>query len=563
MGVNICACENGFKYLKEASIDNIKNKTQNDNTNIIITAEKNNIININITNQTNKSSNQININTEDDKKNLKKNLKKFFKENNQTMCVISKNNCSTTCSVLKDTINSNNVNLQSNLDNNNNIPINTFEKSKPSSLKKKSGFKKNIYKKQKEEDSESKETPIQDEEINLFINRNTDSNLISSSLSSRNDKLNNNDKNDENFSNSENSIFTFNFKSKKDMKYKFSGYIKKINEKKAQHIVLKPDESFDINTNSNLNNKTKLIKEGYGKIIFEDGSLFISNFKDNKINGFGKYEGTTSINNNNNKTNSKINKKDFFSNSDLLNLTGPKKRFNKRTITEEFIGEYINNKPYGFGIYTNFINNFIVIGNFGEKNWVGISSNEEYLYEGEFYNNKKHGIGTILWSDGITYQGQFLDNQMMGYGIINYPGIGIYKGNVKNGRLDGFGEFQWNSCKKYVGFYKEDKREGFGIFIFGNKKSKIVSFNENVSAYIGFWKQGNLEGLGIKVTERELKYGVWENGNKRKWLEDTLSVKIYLKNMSKKCMNLFLGTKDDAWSLVNKCIDKKEEDFSM
>ena len=561
----MCTCEKVCKsYIKDTSLDSIKNRNKNDNTNIIITAEQNNIININITNQSNKSNKHINITNEDDKKTIKKSIKKLFKENNQsTMCVISKNNCSTTYSFLKDTTNSNNI-LQQNLEKN--FISSNCEKIKESGTKKNSGFKKKNSKKNQDEDSDSEDTPNQEEEINLYINRNMESNLYSSTLSNTNDNINNNNninnndnKNNEN-TNFETNIFAFNLKSKKNMKYKFSGYIKKVNEKEPQPLLLKPNDSFNINTNSSPNNnKTKLIKEGYGKIIFQDGSLFISNFKDNKINGFGKYEGTTSKNNINN-IDLDSNKKEFLLNS---GLSSPKKRFSKRTITEEYIGEYINNKPCGFGIYTNFIENYLVVGNCGEKNWIGLSSNENYTYEGEFYNNKKNGIGTIIWNDGIKYQGQFLEDEMIGYGIIKYPGVGIYKGNVKNGRLDGFGEFQWDNGKKYVGFYKDDKREGLGIFIFGSKKSKNMSFNEDASAYIGFWKQGNLDGLGMKINEREVKYGVWENGSKKKWLEDTFSVKIYLKNMSKAYMKLFSRTKNKLLKLVNMCIDNKEDEFNL
>ena len=69
----MCTCEKVCKsYIKDTSLDSIKNRNKNDNTNIIITAEQNNIININITNQSNKSNKHINITNEDDKKTIKK-----------------------------------------------------------------------------------------------------------------------------------------------------------------------------------------------------------------------------------------------------------------------------------------------------------------------------------------------------------------------------------------------------------------------------------------------------------------------------------------------------------
>ena len=181
------------------------------------------------------------------------------------------------------------------------------------------------------------------------------------------------------------------------------------------------------------------------------------------------------------------------------------------------MGEYKNYIPDGFGIYTNLITNLKISGNFGANgiDGIGIEHSVEghYIYEGEFQNNKKQGLGTIIWEDGSKYQGEFKNNQMNGIGMIQFPEKNSYQGEIKNGKMDGFGEFFWNDKKKYVGFYKNDKREGFGVFIFKNNDIQYdfsdfdhefdVSFS---SAYIGSWKNGNMDGFGMTIVNSEINY---------------------------------------------------------
>ena len=141
---------------------------------------------------------------------------------------------------------------------------------------------------------------------------------------------------------------------------------------------------------------------------------------------------------------------------------------------------------------------------------------------------------------------------MNGYGMIQFPEKNFYQGEIKNGKMDGFGEFFWGHKKKYVGYYKNDKRNGFGVYI--SKTSDHLYDSEfdtefdfhNCSTFIGFWKNGNMDGFGMTVYNSEIKYGIWENGFKKKCLENNGSYKSYAKWMNKNFNRLFLENKSNV-----------------
>ena len=307
----------------------------------------------------------------------------------------------------------------------------------------------------------------------------------------------------------------------------------------------------------NNEEKLELIKYGFGKFIFNDGTEFCGIFNENNLETYGKY---SNINQKNKNFDNKNEKEIII--TDNLNY-------------EEFIGEYKDFMSEGFGIYKNYITHLKITGIFNNSGISGIGSEDSeeggYIYLGEFKNNKKEGYGSIIWKDGNKYKGEFKNNQLNGYGIIEYPGEKYYQGEIKNGRINGFGEFFWKNGKRYIGNYKNDKRNGFGIFIFktnDNSNSKSIyekdtnnnnydnSDMNNISAYIGFWKNGNFDGFGMKINNHEIKYGLWENGIKRQYLDN---IQIYIKCIDKEYIKLFLATHSEIIHFIENCLKVNPE----
>ena len=319
-------------------------------------------------------------------------------------------------------------------------------------------------------------------------------------------------------------ILSFNLKSKNNIKYKYFGFLKLKNNNKQNYIA-----SSGIVKNSNINDAK--VKNGFGKLIFEDGSIFKCNFNENRASGIGQY-----IDSNNN---------------------------------EEFIGEYKNNLPNGYGIYRNIINERKCMGYFriNGLNGIGIEESIEdgYIYYGEFDKNQKHGYGVLQWKDGVTYKGQFFRNQMNGYAIINYSGDKRYKGQMNNGKMDGFGEFDWGKGKKYFGYYKNDKRNGFGIYLWYIPQIKegetLISLND-IKGYIGFFSEGNMNGIGLKIIGGNIKYGVWKNGVKMESIEEEDHIKKHIDKNQKKYSKILLGKKKTIINLLNICALKDDENIA-
>ena len=537
MGVPICSCDSQYTInnTKNSSIFCCKRSEQLYDKNYTVT---NNINDININNNyniLNQNKNLINDNLmKTEEKNIfKKNYKNKRNYENHCNSFPFYNDLNANFSTYSLNQNNNNILKDENYIHNI-IKIQSYFRMYIKIKKKK--LKENLEKtelKKKEKEEEKNKLNLK---WNVLFSETTSSNDVYNSKDNIMEKksfiiLSNNLLN----SSIENTQFPFNIKNKKNLYYKYSGYTKLKNSSE----------------NDDFNSKQELIKEGFGKMVFNDGSEFCGFFHNNVLKGYGKY--------------SKIGQKNNANQEEKVIIITEELDY------EEFIGEYKDYIPNGFGIYKNYLTNLKITGIFFNNDFSGIGIEESgeggYIYQGDFVNNKKEGYGTMIWKDGLRYWGQFKNNQMNGYGIIEYPEKKYYQGEIKDGRMEGFGEFFWKRNKKYIGNYKNDKRNGFGIFIFkGDEDKKIDQYKAEISpsnnsslnglsAFIGFWKDGNMHGFGIKISKKEIKYGIWEKGVKKKWFENALGVKNYLSFGDKRYNKLYLSSISTIINFLEECIN--------
>ena len=234
-------------------------------------------------------------------------------------------------------------------------------------------------------------------------------------------------------------------------------------------------------------------KIGFGIILYEDSSKIVGNFYDSKINGWVNF-------------------------------------YNCCLDKSTFAGEYINNFPNGYGIYSrkglklegmNWYKNYI--------NDIGIAIwDEGDIYEGEFKDNLKEGIGMYKWEDGASYMGYFKNNQINGYGCMNFANGNSYIGEFHDGYLSGWGKFIWEDNKCYIGTYKKNKKDGFGIFIWSYQP---------LIALIGFWEKGQQIGLFVKLLKGTAKYYFYQKSNENIEIASKGDICRYLRPSQEKYKN--------------------------
>ena len=133
------------------------------------------------------------------------------------------------------------------------------------------------------------------------------------------------------------------------------------------------------------------------------------------------------------------------------------------------------------------------------------SYNDTLIFEGEYKNGRRNGIGKEYDSNNIIYEGEYLNGKRNGHGIeYNYiDGIYIFIGTYLNGK-------KWNG-KIYDTYNKiiSEIKKGKGII-------KLYYINYGVLKFKGEYIKGEINGNGIEYyTNGNIKFkGKYLNGNK-------------------------------------------------
>ena len=261
---------------------------------------------------------------------------------------------------------------------------------------------------------------------------------------------------------------------------------------------MKEDAHQVIQMKNNLHEKRNLISpegdEDLDVNLFpEENYNYIGNIFYNKKDGFGiqNFPKTNSI------------YIGYFLNDKRINVC----KFEDKSKSYTYKGETKNNFTGKYGIYNNYGNGMVYEGEFenNRKHGIGI---ETYIdggvYKGEFKNGLRHGVGSYFWVDGSRYEGEWKNNLMEGYGIYNFKDGSFCSGFWSSNQINGFGKFVYPGVKIFLGSFKKDIKSGFGF---------IFSYNER-KAYIGYWKNNKQSGLGKSIKRESIRYGFFENGKR-------------------------------------------------
>ena len=185
------------------------------------------------------------------------------------------------------------------------------------------------------------------------------------------------------------------------------------------------------------------------------------------------------------------------------------------------------------------------------------------IYEGDFLNSIRHGIGKYTWANGDYYEGDFVDGDFNGEGIKNYSNGDYKKGIWKDDELiEGVIKKTYESGDIYEGQSLNGIRHGNGRYTWANR-----------DYYEGGFVDGDFNGEGIKnYSNGDYKKGIWKddefiNGEKKITSEDNeISISFLENSLIKKQ----IITSKDIWDqeqisttlfyYENDILTKKEEE---
>jgi len=149
------------------------------------------------------------------------------------------------------------------------------------------------------------------------------------------------------------------------------------------------------------------------------------------------------------------------------------------------------------------------------------------IYEGDWKNSKRSGLGKLIYKYGAIYEGNWKNNKISGVGKMVYMNGDIYEGNWKNSKRSGLGKMIWKHGSIYDGDWKNNKRSGLGKMVYndygiyeGNwKNSKRSGLGKMVyndgAIYEGDWKNNKISGVGKMVyNDGGIYEGDWKNNKK-------------------------------------------------
>ena len=193
------------------------------------------------------------------------------------------------------------------------------------------------------------------------------------------------------------------------------------------------------------------------------------------------------------------------------------------------VGQLINNKGVLYeGYFTKgkldgratkkTLTNCLYIGDFinGVIEGNGKEECKEYVYEGQFVSDKKHGKGKIIYKQtGDVYEGEFKDDAITGNGVYKWANGESYKGSVLNGKMHGRGIYKWPDGGEYEGDYVHNLKEGKGRFRWANGK-----------VFKGEFRNGKPNGKGVLMTNNKEYNVVFKNGKLHGKVSSTITSQV-------------------------------------
>jgi hypothetical protein len=192
-----------------------------------------------------------------------------------------------------------------------------------------------------------------------------------------------------------------------------------------------------------------------------------------------------------------LSRNSVIENTTLTNLTKLKKL------------ELVENELITFEGVKDFSEDLEVLGtkpifDYGRRKFTCVSPTGSFIYryEGDFWDNKAHGFGRIVWATGNTYKGDWCHGKMYGIGEYKWATGSQYYGEWVQGKEEGKGTFTWPDGSQYTGDWVKGNKQGRGRYTWSN-----------CDFYFGEFRNNKREGYGTKTIANGGKIeGYWKEG---------------------------------------------------
>ncbi|ETP54039.1 hypothetical protein F442_01149 [Phytophthora nicotianae P10297] len=189
--------------------------------------------------------------------------------------------------------------------------------------------------------------------------------------------------------------------------------------------------------------------------------------------------------------------------------------FTERATGSTYDGQWQRDLRHGSGILTSGSKDFIYDGVWENDERCGyghcVISGGRETYSGQWRANVFHGTGKYTDAEGNIYEGEFVQGKKHGVGKLIAP-VDLpsdstvhhltqqYSGEWRDGCREGLGDAVFSDGSRYSGQWKDDLQEGEGTFT-----------STQDDRYVGQWHRGCREGPGVLTigSSGVIKEGQW------------------------------------------------------
>ena len=143
------------------------------------------------------------------------------------------------------------------------------------------------------------------------------------------------------------------------------------------------------------------------------------------------------------------------------------------------------------------------IGNWKEGNMAGqgqlYDKDNKLIFDGNYYKNKKFGLGKFIVKDKEYYEGEFYDDKMEGKGSYHYENGDVWEGNFKNNKKNGVGVMKLNNSNDVFLYEFENDNYMGATLLNPEEKDKVLNLQKEE-------KNSLIDSMKLILQKKESEY---------------------------------------------------------